>query len=132
MAFCSSAVGRSRSPGSGAVAACRRQMAAAQPPTRRRMSGRFRKALVQIQASSNRGMMPHGGGMEVLMGSRWTESADTAVRLAAALDWEHGLVDLAERLGRTEGAVRQRASRLRAVQLEGDVDLAGGGVGVDP
>ena len=50
------------SPGSGAVAACRRQMAAAQPPTRRRMSGRFRKAVVQIQASSNRGMMPHGGG----------------------------------------------------------------------
>ena len=50
------------------------------------------------------------------------------------VDWEHGgrrLVDLAERLGRTEGAVRQRASRLRAVQLEGDVDLAGGGVGVD-
>ena len=86
------------------------------------------------KASSNRGMMPHGGGMEVLMGSRWTESADTAVRLAAALDWEHGgrrLVDLAERLGRTEGAVRQRASRRRAVQLEGDVDLAGGGVGVD-
>ena len=69
------------------------------------------------------------------MGSRWTESADTAVRLAAALDWEHGgrrLVDLAERLGRTEGAVRQRASRLRAVQLdEGNVDLAVGGVGVD-
>ena len=123
MAFCSSAVGHSRSPGSGAVGACRR-----------RMSGRFRKALVQIQASSNRGMKPHGGGVEVLMGSRWTESADTAVRLAAALDWEHGgrrLVDLAERLGRTEGAVRQRASRLRAVQLEGDVDLAGGGVGVD-
>ena len=70
-----------------------------------------------------------------MMGSRWTESADTAVRLAAALDWEHGgrrLGDLAERLGRTEGAVRQRASRLRAVQLEGDVDLAGGGVRVDP
>ena len=90
---------------------------------------------MQIQASSNRGMKPYGGGVEVLMGSRWTESADTAVRLAAALDWEHGgrrLVDLAERLGRTEGAVRQRASRLRAVQLEGDVDLAGGGVGVDP
>ena len=55
-------------------------------------------------------MMPYGGGVEVLMGSRWTESADTAVRLAAALDWEHGgrrLADLAERLGRTEGAVRQ-------------------------
>ena len=56
------------------------------------------------------------------MGSRWTESADTAVRLAAALDWEHGgrrLGDLAERLGRTEGAVRQRASRLRAAAARG-------------
>ena len=62
------------------------------------------------------------------MESRWTESADTAVRLAAALDWEHG----GRRVGRTEGAVRQRASRLRAGQLEGDVDLAGGGVRVDP
>ena len=85
--------------------------------------------MVQIQASSNRGMLPYGGGVEGLveglMGSRWTESADTAVRLAAALDWEHGgrrLVDLAERLGRTEGAVQQRACRLRALQLEGDVD----------
>ena len=91
---------------------------------------------MQIQASSNRGMVPYGGDVEVLMASRWTESADTtAVRLASALDWEHGgrrLVDLAERLGRTESAVRQRASRLRAVQLEGDVDLAGGGVRVDP
>ena len=60
------------------------------------------------------------------MGRRWTESEDTAVRLAAALDWEHGgrrLVELADRLGRTEGAVRQRASRLRALQLE---DEAGG------
>ena len=69
------------------------------------------------------------------MGSRWTETEDTAVRLAAALDWEHGgrrLVELADRLGRTEGAVRQRASRLRAVELEGDVDLAGGGVRLDP
>ena len=58
------------------------------------------------------------------MGSRWTETEDTAVRLAAALDWEHGgrrLVELAERLGRTEAAVRQRASRLRALQLERDV-----------
>ena len=48
------------------------------------------------------------------MGSRWTDTEDTAVRLAAALDWEHGgrrLVELADRLGRTEGAVRQRASR---------------------
>ena len=56
------------------------------------------------------------------MGSRWTETEDTAVRLAAALDWEHGgrrLVELADRLGRTEAAVRQRASRLRALQLEG-------------
>ena len=62
------------------------------------------------------------------MGNRWTESADTAVRLAAALDWEHGgrrLVELADRLGRTDAAVRQRASRLRAVQLEGDVDAPG-------
>ena len=57
------------------------------------------------------------------MGSRWTATEDTAVRLAAALDWEHGgrrLVELADRLGRTEGAVRQRASRLRTLQLEGD------------
>ena len=56
------------------------------------------------------------------MGSRWMETEDTAVRLAAALDWEHGgrrLGELAERLGRTEAAVRQRASRLRALQLEG-------------
>ena len=55
------------------------------------------------------------------MGRRWTESEDTAVRLAAALDWEHGgrrLAELADRLGRTEGAVRQRASRLRALQFE--------------
>ncbi len=69
------------------------------------------------------------------MASRWTESADTAVRLAAALDWEHGsrrLVELADRLGRPEAAVRQRSSRLRALQLEGDVDLAGGGVRLDP
>ena len=59
------------------------------------------------------------------MASRWTETEDTAVRLAAALDWEHGgrrLVELAGRPGRTETAVRQRASRLRALQLEGDVD----------
>ena len=47
------------------------------------------------------------------MGSRWTETADTAVRL----------VDLAVRLGRTESAVRQRASRLRALQLEEDVGV---------
>ena len=83
--------------------------------------GFVRKALVQIQASSNRGMMPYGGGVEGLMSSRWTESADTAVCLAAALDWEHGggrLVELADRLGRTEAAVRQRASRLRALQLQ--------------
>ena len=61
------------------------------------------------------------------MGRRWTESEDTAVRLAAALDWEHGgrrLVELADRLGRTEGAVRQRAARLRALQVE---DEAGSG-----
>ena len=61
----------------------------------------------------------------IAMGSRWTETEDTAVRLAAELDWEHGGRHLAERLGRTESAVRQRASRLRAVQLEGDVDGPG-------
>ena len=57
--------------------------------------------------------MPYGDGVEGLMGSRWTETADTAVRL----------VDLAVRLGRTESAVRQRASRLRALQLEEDVGV---------
>ena len=62
------------------------------------------------------------------MARRWTEREETAVRLAAALDWEHGgdrFRELAERLERTEGAVRQRASRLRAAQLEGDVGTAG-------
>ena len=57
------------------------------------------------------------------MGRRWTQSEDTAVRLAAALDYEHGgqrLRELADRLERTEAAVRQRASRLRLAQLEGD------------
>ena len=46
---------------------------------------------------------------------------DTAVRLAAALDWEHGgrrLVELADRFDRTEAAIRRRASRLGAGQLE--------------
>ena len=60
------------------------------------------------------------------MARRWTPSEDVAVRLAAALDWEHGgrrLVELADRLGRTEAAVRQRALRLRAAQLgREDVD----------
>ena len=59
------------------------------------------------------------------MARRWTESEDTAVRLAAALDYEHGgqrLRELADRLERTEAAVRQRASRLRAAQLEGDAE----------
>ena len=59
------------------------------------------------------------------MARRWTESEDTAVRLAAALDYEHGgqrLRELADRLERTEAAVRQRASRLRAAQFEGDAE----------
>ena len=49
------------------------------------------------------------------MTRRWTPGEDTAVRLADALDYEHGgrrLVELADRLGWTEAAVRQRASRL--------------------
>ena len=61
------------------------------------------------------------------MPRRWTPSEDVAVKLADALDYEHGgrrLRELAERLGRTEAAVRQRASRLRAARLERD--LAGG------
>ena len=55
---------------------------------------------------------------------RWTPTEDTAVRLADARDYEHGgrrLVELADRLGRTESAVRQRASKLRLVErLAGD------------
>ena len=61
------------------------------------------------------------------MTRRWTPTEDTAVRLADALDAADGgrrLLDLAPRLDRTEGALRQRASRLRTLQLEGDV--AGG------
>ncbi len=63
------------------------------------------------------------------MARRWTPTEDTAVRLADALDYEHGgrrLRELADRLGRTEAALRQRASRLRALRLEGDVDVVGG------
>ena len=63
------------------------------------------------------------------MARRWTESEDTACRLAAALDWEHGgrrLVELAGRLGPTEAAIRQRPARLRAVQFEGDVAAVDG------
>ncbi len=59
------------------------------------------------------------------MTRRWTPTEDTAVRLADALDYEHGgrrLVELADRLGRTESAVRQRASKLRLQRLEGDGD----------
>ena len=55
------------------------------------------------------------------MTRRWTPGEDTAVRLADALDYEHGgrrLVELAERRGRSEAAVRQRASRLRLRRLE--------------
>ena len=58
------------------------------------------------------------------MSHRWTPSEDVAVRLADALDYEHGgdrLRELAERLGRSEAAVRRRASRLRAVRLDGDI-----------
>ena len=58
---------------------------------------------------------------------RWTPTEDTAVRLADALDYEHGgrrLVELADRLGCTESAVRQRASKLRLERLAGDVIAA--------
>ena len=55
------------------------------------------------------------------------------MRLADALDYEHGgrrLVELAERLGRSEAAVRQWASRLRLRRLEvpedGRANSAGG------
>ncbi len=55
------------------------------------------------------------------MARRWTESEDMALRLAAALDYEDSgqrLRALADRLGRTEAAVRWRAWRLRAAQIE--------------
>jgi hypothetical protein len=48
------------------------------------------------------------------------------VRLADALDYEHGgsrLRELANRLGRTEAAVRQRASRLRLERWETDLRI---------
>ena len=59
------------------------------------------------------------------MPRRWTATEDTAVRLADALDYEHGgrrLVELADRLGRTAAAVRQRASKLRLERLDADGD----------
>ena len=49
------------------------------------------------------------------------------MRLADALDAADGgrrLLDLADRLGRTEAAARSRAARLRALRFEGDI--AGG------
>ena len=61
----------------------------------------------------------------MMMAPRWTESEDTAVRLAAALDFEDGgqrLRELADRLGRTEAAVRRRAWQLRVTQPEGDAE----------
>ena len=66
------------------------------------------------------------------MGRRWTESEGTAMRLAATLDYEYGgqrLRELADRLKRIEAAVRQRASRLRAVQVEAPVATGRLGVG---
>ena len=65
------------------------------------------------------------------MPRRWTPSEDVAVKLADALDYEYGgrrLRELAERLGRSQAAVGQRASRLRAARLEGEV--AAGSTGV--
>ena len=62
-------------------------------------------------------------GRTLTMARRWTQTEDTAVRLAAALDHEDGgerVRQLAERLGRTEAAVRWRAGRLRAAQFKGE------------
>ena len=62
------------------------------------------------------------------MPRRWTSAEDTAVKLADSLDYAYGgqrLRELAERLGRTEAAVCQRASRLRALRLEGNIAAAG-------
>ncbi len=59
---------------------------------------------------------------ERLAGFDWTPAEDTAVRLADALDSGDGgcrLVELAPRLGRTSAAVRQRAARLRRVEVDG-------------
>lgn len=68
------------------------------------------------------------------MPCRWMPSEDVAVRLADALDAEDGgrrLLELAQRLGRTEPAVRQRAWRLRVARLEAAGLLIGsGGAGV--
>ena len=60
---------------------------------------------------------------------RWTPTEDTAVGLADALDAADGgrrLLELADRLGRSEAAVRQRVARLRALQL--GANLAGRGI----
>lgn len=63
---------------------------------------------------------------------RWTETQDIAVRLADALDYEHGgcrLAELAVRFGRTEVAVRQRASRLRLQRADAEPAVSGSGPG---
>ena len=69
------------------------------------------------------------------MARRWTQTEDTTVRLATALDYEDGgqrLRELAARLGRTEAAVRWRAWRLRSGPARGRNRVTGGPSGHRP
>ena len=67
------------------------------------------------------------------MPRRWMPSEDVAVRLADALDADDGgrrLLELAQRLGRTEAAIRRRAWSLRVARDEAaerlvESDMAG-------
>lgn len=64
-------------------------------------------------------------------GRPWTESEETAVRLAAALDYEFSgrrIREPAARLGRAEAAAPLRASQFRALQVE----AARPALGVEP
>ena len=64
------------------------------------------------------------------MTKRWTPAEDTAVWLADSLDYAYGgrrLLEVAERLGRTEAVERQRASKLRLAR-----DAAAAAGRIDP
>ena len=74
-----------------------------------------------IPGDAGRGRPRRRGPAGGFVTGRWTPTEDTAVRLADPLDYEHGgrrLVELTEWLGRTEAAVRQRASKLRVARLQ--------------